>query len=111
MCQRALQRGMAATHVGEIHREFVDGHAAASLEHVDTDDVAHHRADARRDEAERASGPRDVELPLALSASAVLARIEAQTGLQVHAFPKEREFFVELRLPMQLGDDSGRRWP
>lgn len=44
----------------------------------------------------------------AAAASAALARIEAQTGLQVHAFPKEREFFVELRLPMQLDDDSGK---
>ncbi len=29
----------------------------------------------------------------------VCARIEALTGLAVYAFPKEREFFVELRLP------------
>jgi DNA-binding Lrp family transcriptional regulator len=28
-----------------------------------------------------------------------LERIEAATGLKVHAFPKEREYFVELRLP------------
>ncbi len=28
-----------------------------------------------------------------------LARIEAATALEVHAFPKEREYFVELRLP------------
>ena len=28
-----------------------------------------------------------------------LARIEAATGLKVLAFPKEREYFVELRLP------------
>lgn len=28
------------------------------------------------------------------------ARIEAATGLHVFAFPKEREFFVELRLPV-----------
>ena len=27
--------------------------------------------------------------------------IEARTGLRVHAFPKEREFFVELRLPVE----------
>lgn len=33
-------------------------------------------------------------------ADAVLARIEAQTGLPVLAFPKEREYFVELRLPL-----------
>jgi DNA-binding Lrp family transcriptional regulator len=32
-----------------------------------------------------------------------LARIEADTGLVVHAFPKEREFFVELRLPLLPG--------
>jgi siroheme decarboxylase len=33
-------------------------------------------------------------------AQSVLARIESVTGLPVHAFPKEREYFVELRLPM-----------
>ncbi len=31
---------------------------------------------------------------------AVLARIAQQTGLAVHAFPKEREYAVELRLPL-----------
>ena len=34
------------------------------------------------------------------AADAALARIEAQTGIEVLAFPKEREFFVELRLPL-----------
>ena len=29
------------------------------------------------------------------------AQIEAATGLRVYAFPKEREFFVELRLSAQ----------
>ena len=41
-------------------------------------------------------------LPAAQSpaqAQAVCDRIEALTGLTVWAFPKEREFFVELRLP------------
>jgi DNA-binding Lrp family transcriptional regulator len=33
-------------------------------------------------------------------ADAVLARVAAMTGLPVHAFPKEREYFVELRLPL-----------
>jgi siroheme decarboxylase len=33
-------------------------------------------------------------------ATAACARIEAETGLRVHAFPKEKEFFVELRLPV-----------
>ena len=32
-------------------------------------------------------------------AAEVCARIEALSGLPVYAFPKEREFFVELRLP------------
>ncbi len=31
----------------------------------------------------------------------VLQQIEARTGLKVYAFPKEREYFVELRLPLQ----------
>jgi siroheme decarboxylase len=31
---------------------------------------------------------------------AVLARVTELTGLPVHAFPKEREYFVELRLPI-----------
>ena len=38
------------------------------------------------------ASPREVE--------AACARIEAETGLHVTAFPKEREFFVELRLPV-----------
>ncbi len=33
-------------------------------------------------------------------ADAACRRIEAETGLRVYAFPKEREFFVELRLPV-----------
>jgi DNA-binding Lrp family transcriptional regulator len=33
-------------------------------------------------------------------AQAAIARIEADTGLPVLAFPKEREFFVELKLPL-----------
>jgi siroheme decarboxylase len=33
-------------------------------------------------------------------AQAACARIEAATGLKVFAFPKEKEFFVELRLPV-----------
>ncbi|GAD22023.1 Lrp/AsnC family transcriptional regulator [Acidovorax sp. MR-S7] len=32
-------------------------------------------------------------------AADALAHIEAATGLPVHAFPKEEEYFVELRLP------------
>lgn len=32
--------------------------------------------------------------------AAACARIEALTGLRVFAFPKEKEFFVELRLPV-----------
>jgi DNA-binding Lrp family transcriptional regulator len=31
--------------------------------------------------------------------AAAIAKIEAATGLPVYAFPKEREFFVELKLP------------
>jgi DNA-binding Lrp family transcriptional regulator len=34
------------------------------------------------------------------AADAALRRIEADTGLAVLAFPKEREFFVELKLPL-----------
>ncbi len=32
--------------------------------------------------------------------SAALERVAAATGLPVHAFPKEREYFVELKLPV-----------
>lgn len=42
-------------------------------------------------------------------AEEVLARVAARTGLTVHRFPKEREYFVELRLPMPghtRGDDG-----
>ena len=42
-------------------------------------------------------------------AQAVLDRIGRLTGLTVHAFPKEREYFVELRLPIpqaQGGSDG-----
>jgi DNA-binding Lrp family transcriptional regulator len=31
-----------------------------------------------------------------------IARIECDTGLTVHAFPKEREFFVEMKLEARL---------
>lgn len=34
------------------------------------------------------------------SADAAIARIEQRTGLPVLAFPKEREYFVELKLPL-----------
>jgi len=44
------------------------------------------------------------------AADAVLAAIQAETGLAVYAFPKEREFFVELRLPL-LPDAPAPRCP
>lgn len=37
----------------------------------------------------------------------VIHDIERMTGLPVFAFPKEREFFVELRLPLLPGDHHG----
>jgi len=37
----------------------------------------------------------------------VVARIEAETCLPVYAFPKEREFFVELKLPLFEGGAHG----
>ena len=40
-------------------------------------------------------------------AQATLGRIAELTGLQVHAFPKEREYFVELRLPLPLNNAQG----
>lgn len=39
----------------------------------------------------------------------VVDRIEAATGLAVYAFPKEREFFVELKLPLFEGGAHGTR--
>ena len=59
---------MLAMHDGE----FVDRDVLAALEHVDTDDVGADRADARRDEPERA---RTVRKPDAHDeANAVAAR-------------------------------------
>ncbi|MEN9397022.1 MAG: hypothetical protein RLZ81_1552 [Pseudomonadota bacterium] len=40
------------------------------------------------------------------AAAQALARIEADTGLKVFAFPKEKEFFVELRLPLGTSGPS-----
>ncbi len=37
----------------------------------------------------------------------VVEHIQAMTGLPVYAFPKEREFFVELRLPLLPGGHHG----
>jgi DNA-binding Lrp family transcriptional regulator len=45
------------------------------------------------------------------AADAVLAAIQAETGLEVFAFPKEREFFVELRLPLILPGEATRPAP
>jgi DNA-binding Lrp family transcriptional regulator len=45
------------------------------------------------------------------AADAVLAAIQAETGLEVFAFPKEREFFVELRLPLILPGEAARPTP
>lgn len=44
-------------------------------------------------------------------AGAVLARVAELTGLPVHAFPKEQEYHVELRLPIAAaqGGDRGTR--
>ena len=39
--------------------------------------------------------------------AAAIERIEAETGLSVLAFPKEREFFVELKLPLTSGEAHG----
>ncbi len=44
----------------------------------------------------------------AQAAQATLDAIAADTGLEVYAFPKEREFFVELKLPMPEADDGAR---
>ncbi len=41
-------------------------------------------------------------------AQAALRRIEQQTGLPVLAFPKEREYFVELRLPLHRFADAAQ---
>ncbi|WP_415033537.1 Lrp/AsnC family transcriptional regulator [Azonexus sp.] len=35
--------------------------------------------------------------------AAAIARIEADTGLSVHAFPKEKEYFVEMKLASRGG--------
>lgn len=43
----------------------------------------------------------------AQSAQAVLDEIAADSGLEVLAFPKEREFFVELKLPLLAQEEGG----
>jgi DNA-binding Lrp family transcriptional regulator len=43
----------------------------------------------------------------AAQCDAVLARIAEATGLDVHAFPKEREYYVGLRLPAAAGAGDG----
>jgi DNA-binding Lrp family transcriptional regulator len=47
----------------------------------------------------------------AAQTDAALARVAGLTGLKVHAFPKEREYFVELRLPFgqAQGAEDGTR--
>ncbi|MBK7613149.1 MAG: Lrp/AsnC family transcriptional regulator [Burkholderiales bacterium] len=42
-------------------------------------------------------------------ADAAIGRIERITGLPVFAFPKEREFFVELKLPLTAGGSPEQR--
>ena len=42
-------------------------------------------------------------------AEAAIHRIEQLTGLPVFAFPKEREFFVELKLPLTAGGPPEHR--
>ena len=42
----------------------------------------------------------------AAAAEAVLQHIEVDTGLPVWRFPKEREFKVELKLPIAGGGDG-----
>jgi len=47
----------------------------------------------------------------AAAAQDVCGRIERLTGLSVFAFPKEREYFVELRLPVDLPPKRAPRPP
>ena len=42
------------------------------------------------------------------AANEALAALEAETRLPVFAFPKEREFFVEFKLPLTGGPDGTR---
>ena len=39
-------------------------------------------------------------------AQTAIARIEEAVGLPVYAFPKEEEYFVELRLPAQASQGA-----
>lgn len=63
------------------------------------DEVAHNY---RREHALNMWFVLAAESPEAVQAA--IGRIEARTGLHVLAFPKEREYFVELRLPLFPGD-------
>ena len=80
--------------VAQLHRELVDGHAVALLQHVDADDVAVDRTDARRDEPERA-GPvgepdpdQDVERAHPMMVRAKMTRVfqrSEDAGAPVHS--------------------------
>lgn len=76
-------------------------------------EVAHNY---RRESAQAASGgepgtPLNMWFVLAVESAQqtvpLIACIEAATGLPVFDFPKEREFFVELRLPLLEGPGHG----
>lgn len=71
------------------------------------DEVAHnYRRESAHPDAPGAT-PLNMWFVIAVERAEQVARvteqIEAMTGLTVYAFPKEREFFVELRLPLLPG--------
>ncbi|MBL8386853.1 MAG: Lrp/AsnC family transcriptional regulator [Hydrogenophaga sp.] len=71
------------------------------------DEVAHnYRRESAHPDAPGAT-PLNMWFVIAVERAERVARvteqIEAMTGLPVYAFPKEREFFVELRLPLLPG--------
>ncbi|WP_374408538.1 Lrp/AsnC family transcriptional regulator [Hydrogenophaga sp.] len=71
------------------------------------DEVAHnYRRESAHPDAPGAT-PLNMWFVIAVERAEQVARvteqIEAMTGLPVYAFPKEREFFVELRLPLLPG--------
>ena len=77
------------------------------------DEIAHNYRRESADPDQPGATPLNMWFVIAVESAAqidtVVDHIQAMTGLPVYAFPKEREFFVELRLPVLPGACHGTR--